>query len=118
MNDAVFETTVILELMGHRVLAGAAREVEMLGTNVLRIDVPLPGGTSQAQFYTASAIFGMTPCTSEQLESWREQNQETLARANMLLPDERAKYQQRIEAQREEYRRRMLGDGSDDEPSF
>jgi len=63
---------VILELMGHRVLAGRLSEVERAGTKLLRIEVPLgpppADGTPEKFFvqdYSGSALYGVTPVTEE-----------------------------------------------------
>ena len=65
-EDAGFDAWVILEIFGHRKLAGHAIEVEMAGGKMLRIDVPGPDGATVAtQFYGASAIFCLTPVTEE-----------------------------------------------------
>lgn len=59
-----FEGWAILELMGHRRLAGYVREVSMFGTAMCRIDVPNLDGTIQAsQFYGGQSIYCMTPTT-------------------------------------------------------
>lgn len=62
-----FEGWAILELMGHRRLAGFVRDVEMFGGRMCRIDVPGPvGGEPKAtQFYAAGAIYCVTPTTEE-----------------------------------------------------
>ena len=58
----------ILELMGHRKLAGYVREVEIAGGKILRVDVPAEGCTGPAgpfqatQFYGGSALYCLTPC--------------------------------------------------------
>lgn len=56
----------ILELMGHRRLAGYVREQEIAGKDMLRIDVPDPGAGSDAvatQFYSPQALYCLTPTT-------------------------------------------------------
>lgn len=59
-----FEGWAILELMGHRVLGGYVREVEIAGCGMLRIDVPAIGDSPSAtQYYAPAAIYGMTPTT-------------------------------------------------------
>ena len=50
---------VIFEAMGHRKLAGEAREVLIAGVVVLRIDVP--GDPAVTQFYGGASIFCITP---------------------------------------------------------
>lgn len=54
----------VVELMGHRRLAGRVREAEVAGALVLRIDVP-DGDGFVTQFYGGGgALFSLTP-TSE-----------------------------------------------------
>lgn len=61
-----FEGWAILELMGHRRLAGYVREVTMFGTALCRIDVPeVEGQARTTQFFTASAVYCVTPTTEE-----------------------------------------------------
>jgi hypothetical protein len=62
-----FEGWVILELMGHRRLAGFLSEQAIGGASFLRIDVPAPDGkgNTATQFYTGSAVYCITPVTEE-----------------------------------------------------
>jgi hypothetical protein len=53
---------VILELMGHRRLAGYVTEQDVAGVAMLRIDVPCEPPTTQ--YYSGSAVYCITP-TSE-----------------------------------------------------
>jgi len=53
----------ILELLGHRRLAGYVQEVEIAGQGVLRIDVP--GTPPATQFYSVAAVYCITPTTEE-----------------------------------------------------
>jgi len=66
MSDE-YEGWTILELFGHRRLAGYVREVEVAGGTFLRVDVPgpEPGTVRVTQFYGAAAIYCMTPTTEE-----------------------------------------------------
>lgn len=63
---ADFEGWAVLELMGHRRLAGYVRPATIGGAGVIRIDVPgvddAPGAT---QFYAPSALYCLTPCTED-----------------------------------------------------
>jgi hypothetical protein len=62
-----FAEWVILELMGHRRLAGYLTEVEIAGDGFLRLDV-YPGdvvGASATQFYRPGAVYCITPTTEE-----------------------------------------------------
>jgi hypothetical protein len=74
MADEPFEGWAILELMGHRRLAGFVRETELAGQGVLRLDVPhaTEADDEQAeehgeslwlatQFYAPSALYCLTP---------------------------------------------------------
>lgn len=62
-NASAFEGWVILELMGHRRLAGYLREEALGGSSFLRIDVPGDEGTVATQFYTGAAVYCITPTT-------------------------------------------------------
>ena len=56
-----FEEWAILELMGHRKLAGKVSEATIGGAAFIRIDVP--GAASQ--FYSPAAVYCITPTTEE-----------------------------------------------------
>lgn len=58
-----FETWAILELMGHRKLAGYLTEQEIAGQGFLRIDVPTTPPVTQ--YYHPKAVYGITPTTEE-----------------------------------------------------
>lgn len=65
MSDTAFSGWAILELMGHRRLAGMLSEVEVGGGKFVRIDVPGAGQEWAAtQFYSPAAVYCITP-TSE-----------------------------------------------------
>ena len=66
-NEATFDEWAIVELMGHRRLAGRLREQTLGGAAMLRLDVPggNPGGGDVTHFYSASAIYCITPCGEE-----------------------------------------------------
>lgn len=60
-----FEEWAIVELMGHRRLAGKVTQAEMFGTALMRLDV-YPGDAEQptaTQFYGGSSIYCLTPTT-------------------------------------------------------
>jgi hypothetical protein len=60
------EGWALLELMGHRRLAGIIAEETIAGAAFIRIDVPAeeeePGAT---QFYSPQAVYCITPLTEE-----------------------------------------------------
>jgi hypothetical protein len=67
MDEVKREEWAILELMGHRRLAGRVEEVDRYGVKMCRIDIPDP--TDPAKFitqrYGGQAIYCETPCTEE-----------------------------------------------------
>jgi hypothetical protein len=70
-----FAGWAILELMGHRRLAGYVQEVELAGAGMLRLDVPgwihtEPTGEQKerggaTQFYSPASVYCLTPTTEE-----------------------------------------------------
>ncbi len=67
MSDP-FEGWAIVELMGHRRLAGHISEQEIAGAAFLRLDVRRSDSGDQAavtQFYSASAVYCITPTTED-----------------------------------------------------
>jgi hypothetical protein len=59
-----YEGWAILELMGHRRLAGYLREQEIGGASFLRIDIPSADGEPAAtQYYAPAAVYCITPTT-------------------------------------------------------
>ena len=62
METKTFEEWAILELMGHRKLAGKISEATIGGASFVRIDIP----EQATQFYNPAAVYCITP-TSEEL---------------------------------------------------
>lgn len=60
---AAFESWAIVELMGHRKLAGFVSEVTMFGVVLMKIDVPCDPPVTQ--YYGGPSIFSLTPTTEE-----------------------------------------------------
>lgn len=56
-----FEAWALLELMGHRRLAGKVSDALIGGATVIRIDVPGENDTWTTQFYAPSALYCLTP---------------------------------------------------------
>lgn len=63
-----FEGWAILELLGHRQRPGFVAEVEIAGSKMLRVDVPI--GTDTAgqdvtltEYYAGAAVYALRPCT-------------------------------------------------------
>lgn len=70
MNDeevrSGFDEWLVLELMGHRRIAGHVTEQEVAGRGFLRIEIPADDGTTFAtQFYSPTAVYGFTPVSEE-----------------------------------------------------
>ena len=64
--DTQFAEWVILEVMGHRRLAGYLTEQEIAGKGFLRLDVPGAEGESAAtQLYNPSSVYCITPTTKD-----------------------------------------------------
>jgi hypothetical protein len=70
-TEEKFDAWAIVELMGHRKMAGRVSEQVIAGAALLRIDVPdVTAADGQAlkgftQFYGASSIYCLTPSTEE-----------------------------------------------------
>lgn len=63
-----FEGWAIVEIMGHRRLAGYVSEVSIAGAAMLRVDIAgkEPGSSPKAtQFYGGASLFCLTPTTEE-----------------------------------------------------
>ncbi len=64
-STPAFEGWAVLELMGHRKLAGKVTEAEIAGKGFLRLDVPGPAGAMVTQYYSPAAVYAITPATEE-----------------------------------------------------
>jgi hypothetical protein len=60
-----FEEWAILELMGHRRLAGKVSEAAIGGGAFIRIDMPMRDGSMSTQFYSPGSIYCITPTTED-----------------------------------------------------
>lgn len=63
MSAAAFEGWAIVELMGHRRLAGKVSEATIAGAAMLRLDIPCEPPVTQ--YYGGSSIYCLTPTTEE-----------------------------------------------------
>lgn len=69
-----FKGWAVLELMGHRRRAGLVEDVDMFGTRLCRIDIPIVDAkeatlldpavadVTRTEFYGGGAIYGLHPC--------------------------------------------------------
>lgn len=55
----------LVELMGHRQRIGMAREEEIAGGLMLRIDIPTDGEEYVTEYYGASSIYALRPISEE-----------------------------------------------------
>lgn len=63
-DDQTFDQWCIVELLGHRRLAGRVREVQLAGAGFLRLDVPAtPGHGEQTQFVSPGSVYALHPTT-------------------------------------------------------
>lgn len=60
-EDQIFSYWCVIELMGHRRLAGLLTEQEIAGKGFLRLEIPgQPGAT---QFINPASVYAITPTT-------------------------------------------------------
>jgi len=65
-DEEKFDAWAIVELMGHRKLAGKVSEKIIAGQPLLRIDVPKSGEQKAfTTFYGPGSIYSLTPTTEE-----------------------------------------------------
>ncbi len=61
-----YDHPTIVELMGHRKLAGRVREVTLAGMGMLRLDIPAtPGHGPETQYINPSSVYALHPTTEE-----------------------------------------------------
>jgi hypothetical protein len=65
MADTAFEGWAVVELMGHRRLAGLVSEQQIAGAAFLRLDVHGAEAEVVTQFYAPAAVYCITPTTEE-----------------------------------------------------
>ena len=57
----VFKAWMVLEIMGHRKVAGLVTEEERFGAVMCRVDIPNNAREYTTQYYHASSVFCATP---------------------------------------------------------
>lgn len=63
-SEGSFEGWAILEVMGHRKLAGYLSEQVIAGASFIRLDVMQPDGTPiLTQYYNPASVYCITPTT-------------------------------------------------------
>jgi len=73
--EPTFEEWAILELMGHRRLAGKVTDAVIGGGAFLRIDVPGENGKYSTQYYSPGSVYCITPTTEEIARTVAKQSQ-------------------------------------------
>lgn len=77
MTEAdLFDQWAILELMGHRRIAGHVLEVQVAGAGMLRVDIPAAGDNPAAtQYVSPASVYAIHPTTeaiaTAAASSWR-----------------------------------------------
>lgn len=69
-----WEGWCLLELMGHRKLAGLVTRAEVCGEAMMRVDVPGPDGTVLTQFYSPKSLYAFTPVSEEIARGYAARN--------------------------------------------
>jgi hypothetical protein len=72
-DNGRFEHWAILELMGHRRLAGHVTEQEIAGAAMLRIDIP--SDPPATPWYSPQAVYAITPTTEDLCRRFAQQHQ-------------------------------------------
>jgi hypothetical protein len=70
MTDAnqtpTFDEWAVIELLGHRRVAGRVREVQIAGAGFLRIDIPpTQGHAAQTQYVSPGSVYALHPVTEQ-----------------------------------------------------
>lgn len=113
----------IVELMGHKVVAGLIQKSELLGKPMLRVDVQATSTFSEfTQFYGEAAIYCVTFTSQEVARRTAEQCQ--VNPVSVYVPDlvSSEKYEelrrQATELQNEIYRLKRLPEPAESDPGF
>lgn len=78
MSIEAYAGPAIVELMGHRRIAGVVSQAEQYGTAMLRVDIPgADGQEGTTQFYGGASIYCLTPTTDEMVAAVAARNQPT-----------------------------------------
>jgi hypothetical protein len=66
MTETTFDEWAVVELLGHRRLAGRVREVQLAGAGFLRLDIPAtPGHGEQTQFIAPGSVYALHPVAED-----------------------------------------------------
>jgi hypothetical protein len=75
-TSEAFDQHCVVELLGHRRLAGRVREVQLAGAGFLRLDIPAAGtDPARTQFIAPGSVYALHPVTEETAQAaaaqWR-----------------------------------------------
>lgn len=76
----------VVELMGHRRIAGHVSEAAQYGTAMVRIDVPGEDGSTITQFYGGNSIYCLSPVTEDVARAVARRNQPAPVSPYEILP--------------------------------
>lgn len=88
-TEETFSEWAIVELMGHRRLAGLLSEQEIAGKGFLRLDVPDPANPetwAATQFYSPASVYCITPVAEDVARKIAADNQPRPATRWELAP--------------------------------
>lgn len=98
-----YQSYAIVEVMGHKRFHCLIQERYIAGIGFLELTIPLPGGYSHPAIQQPSSIFALHPIDGTDIRAQEEaDNEHVLAVANLLTPDERARYEARVQRERAE----------------
>lgn len=117
-QDDTIKNWGIVELMGHKVVAGEISKSEMLGKPLLRVDVPATSAFPQfTQFYGEAAIYCVTFVSEEVARRTAEANKTNPV--SVYVPDliTREQLEKTVKQYRDEINRirQLPAGGNDDE---
>ncbi len=91
MSEKAFEEWAILELFGHRKLAGLIKEETIGSATFIRIDViGIDGKFTAIQFYNPAAVYCITPTSEESARRAASINDPQPVKRWELLPEPQA----------------------------
>lgn len=76
----------VVELMGHRRIAGHVSEAAQYGTAMIRVDVPGEDGATITQFYGGNSIYCLSPVTEDVARAVARRNQPAPVSPYEILP--------------------------------
>lgn len=65
-DDNAFDQWAIIEMLGHRRVAGRVRETTLAGAGFLRLDIPATGGhLEQTQYIAPGSVYALHPVSED-----------------------------------------------------